>query len=127
MARVQVYVPWHVALLDTLSAWLPRSRPVRALAGAAALAVLAAVTLVSLWLVTRVNEILFAVDLGFARVRGAVAGWVTDLLAGALGEPAMVALRQAGWLGMIGALAALLVATAAAASLLRGLARSRGR
>ena len=127
LARVQVYVPWYVALLDTLRAWVPRSRPVRAVVGVAALAVLAAVTVVSLWLLTQADALVFAADAGLARIRAALVAGAADVLAGAVGEPAMHALRTTGWMGMVAAALALLAATAGAASLLRVLARSRGK
>ncbi|HEU4566233.1 MAG TPA: hypothetical protein VFS05_16340 [Gemmatimonadaceae bacterium] len=127
LARVQIYVPWYVALLDSVRGWVPRSRPARALAGAAAMTVLAAVTLVSLFLVSQVDAVVSALDLALERLRGAGAGWLASTLAGAIGDQGAAALRAAGWLGLVGGALALLLAAAGAATLLRGLARSRGR
>ncbi|MEJ7809094.1 MAG: hypothetical protein WKG32_01630 [Gemmatimonadaceae bacterium] len=128
MARVQVYVPWHVTLLDTLRGWVPQSRPARALAGAGALSMGAVLTLASLWIVARLDTFVFAAGLGLERVSASARGAVADAVAGALGEPALEALRALGWLGLAIAGVLLLVTTAGAASLLRGLAtRSRAR
>jgi hypothetical protein len=124
---VQVYVPWYVALLDTARGLVPQSRPARVLAGAMAMSVLAAVTVATLWLVTQVDAVVFAVDLGVERMRAATGAWVTETLAGTFGDASLTALRAAGWLGVLGVLLAMLVVTAGAATLLRGLARSRGR
>ena len=131
MAQVQVYVPWYVALLDTVRGWVPRSRPARVLAGAGALSMLTVLTWVSLLLVSQLDTLVFATDLGLARARTAALGWMSDVLAGAFGEPTLQVLRATGWLGATIAGIVVLVMTAGAASLLRGLVvrtvRTRGR
>ncbi|MDQ3696498.1 MAG: hypothetical protein M3373_00520 [Gemmatimonadota bacterium] len=127
MARVQIYVPWYAGLLDAIRVLLPRSRPARVLAGAGALSVLGAVTVLSIWLVTQADALLFALDLWIARARSVAADWASSTLANAFGEPALQAMRASGWLGMVVAALLLLITAAGAASLLRGLARSRGR
>lgn len=131
MARVQVYVPWYVTLLDTVRGWIPRSRPARVLAGAGALSMLALLTSVSLLLVSRLDVLVFATDLGLARARTAALGFLSSLVAGAIGEPALQVLRTTGWLGATFAGIVLLATTVGAATLLRGLVvrtvRTRGR
>lgn len=131
MARLQVYVPWYVALLDTVRGWVPRSRPARVLAGAGALSMLSVLTWVSLLLVSRLDTLVFATDLGLARARSAALGLISDALAGAIGESALQVLRATGWLGVTIAGLVLLMTTAGAASLLRGFVartvRTRGR
>lgn len=127
LARVQVYVPWYVALLDTVRGMAPRSRPARLLAGAGALSLATVMTIASLWLVTRLDTLVFAANLGLDRARGSVGRAAAGVMAGAIGEPALGVLRATGWLGMTVAGIVLLIATAGAASLLRGLAvRARG-
>ena len=127
MARVHLYVPWYIALLDSVRAWIPRSRPARAIAGAVAVSVLAIVTAFTLWLVSQVDALTLAFELGIGRIRDATLIWLANALAGAVGEPTMQLMRTFGWLGVAGTLVALALVTTGAASLLRGLARARGR
>lgn len=127
LARVQVYVPWYVALLDTVRGLVPRSRPARVLATASAMSVLAVVSLVTLWLVSEVDTVVFALDIGLERARVAAGSWLTQTLTAAMGEPTYVAIRAAGWIGIVGALLLTALATLGAATLLRGLARARSR
>ena len=131
LAQVQVYVPWYVALLDTVRGWVPRSRPARVLAGAGALSMLSVLTWVSLLLVSQLDTLAFAVSLGLDRARGGAVGLLSGVLAGTIGEPALQVVRSTGWLGVTIAGLVLLMTTAGAASLLRGLvvrtARTRQR
>jgi hypothetical protein len=63
MAQVEVYEPWHVAARDavatTLAPLAPRSKPVRVLIGSSAVAVLALVTVGSLWLAGHLDAVVF--------------------------------------------------------------------
>ena len=131
LAQVQIYVPWYVVLQDTVRGWVPRSRQARVLAGAGALSMLTVLTWVSLLLVSRLDTLVFATSLGLDRARGAAIAMLSDFLAGTIGEPALQTLRATGWLGGTIAALLLLMTTAGAASLLRGLVvrtvRTRGR
>lgn len=122
MSRVQVFVPWHVALQDAVRGWLPRSRPGRLAAGMGLGTMAAMLTVASLWLISQLDTALFAAQLGLSRVRSAIGGALADALAGLVGEPALIALRASGPWGLMVAAAVTLLITAAAAGALRALA-----
>jgi hypothetical protein len=122
MGRVQVFVPWHVALQDAIRGWLPSSRPGRVAAGLGLGTVATVLTLASLWLITQLDTALFAAQLGLNRVRSAIGGALFDALASLVGEPALIALRASGPWGLMAAAAVMLLITAAAAGALRVLA-----
>ena len=124
MSQVQVFVPWHVALIDTVRGLVPRSRPVRALAGAIALVVAVALTIGSVWLLARLDTAIFATNLVLDRAREAVVNGAAGAVAAAFGEPALQALRGAGALGLALVAALLLAAAAVTAGALRALAVS---
>ena len=127
MARVQVFDPWHVALLDTLRGWRPRSRPAQVLAASGLASVAAVFTLATLWLLSNLDSALFAGNLALTRLRGAVLGGLGDLVAGVLGEPARNALSAGGAMGLLVAGTLLLLLTALATRVVRALSTSRSR
>ena len=122
MARVQVYIPWYVALSDMVRALIPRSRPARALLGATALTIGILLTAASLWVLWRADALIFLAGVAVERARESLASVVGGALGATIGEPALNALRSAGWLGMTTAALLFLLMTAGATSLLRGLA-----
>lgn len=121
MARVPVFVPWHVALLDTVRAWVPRSSGARAaaLTGAAGMAVVLSIAM--LWAITRLDAVMFALNLAVDRARVIAGGAASDAIAAVFGEPAMQILRASGPLGFIVATIALLLAAVTATRALRAL------
>lgn len=127
MARVHIYVPWYITLLDRLRALVPQSRPARVAAGAGAVAVLAAITVLSLAVVSRLDALIFAIDLGYMRLQE----WGSSVFASAVsalfGEAALAAVQSAGMWGLIALMSIILLTTAGAAGLVRGLVRGRGR
>jgi hypothetical protein len=127
MARVQVFVPWHVTLLDTLRGWMPRSRPAQLLAGSGLASVAAVFTLATLWLLSNLDSALFAGNLALTRLRGAVLGGIGDTVAALLGEPARDALSSGGTMGLLAAATLLLLLTALATRVVRALSTSRTR
>lgn len=128
MAQVQIYVPWYVALGDTARGWIPQSRTGRALAGAGGLSVATVLTLASLWVLTRLDTLVFATTLGLDRARQGIAESATGALAGVVGQPAAQLLRASGWFGLGLSLVLAVLMTAGAASLVRGIVvRTRGR
>lgn len=127
MARVQVYVPWYVAAWDALQRFVPASQPARVAAAVAGMGFLAILSALSLLVVTRLDALIFAVDLGYMRLQEWGAGVAAAAVSAALGEGALAAAQSVGWLG-IGTLLAIMALTAAgAATLVRGLVRARGR
>jgi len=127
MARVQIYVPWYIAAWDRLRVLVPQSRPARALAGTAALSVLALITVLSLAVVTRLDALIFAIDLGVMRLQEWGSSLFTAAVSAALGDEALAAIRSAGEFGLVALVVLLVLTTAGAAGLVRGLARGRGR
>lgn len=127
MSQVNVFVPWHVAALDSLKTLVPASRPARYLAGAVAASMALVMTSVSLWLLTRLDMFMFFADLVGSRVRGYMVTAFGDLLAGTFGEPALAMLRGSGTLGIMLALAGLLTATAMVAVGMRALVGAASR
>jgi hypothetical protein len=129
MAQVQVFEPAHVTAIDTARRWLPRTRPARVLAGAAAGSAALVLSFATLWVLARLDVVLFLTNLVAERSRGALLGAVGGTVGAAFGQPALEALRPSGADGLAVALTALLVAVAVAAVGLRAMigvaARSR--
>ncbi|HSJ65946.1 MAG TPA: hypothetical protein VK922_18835 [Gemmatimonadaceae bacterium] len=127
MSRVQIYVPWYITAWDRVQALVPRSRPGRALAGAGALGVATAITLLSLAVITRLDALIFAIDLGYMRLQEWGSALLAAAVSAALGEAALEAVRSAGMFGLLVMLSLVILTTAGAAGLVRGLVRGRGR
>lgn len=126
LGQVQVFVPWHVAMLDTLRGWLPQSRTGRSLAWAGFGGAAVVLTFASLWLLTRLDTAVFAVDMVATRLRQAVTGGLGDLVATLFGEPAVRAMHAGGSIGIWIAFAVLLLSAAFTARAMRAvLAGSR--
>jgi len=111
MSQVQVFVPWHVAALDSARRFVPKSQPVRYLVGAMAASMALIMTSLSLWLMTRADMAVFFADLVASRTRDFLVSAVGNVLVGAFGEPALQMLRGSGFLGLTLALAVLMTAT----------------
>jgi len=122
MARVQVYVPWYVALGDMVRGLIPRSRPARVLLGTGAMATGMLLTAASLWILSRADALIFLAGLAAERARESVTSAIGGALGATIGETALLALRSSGWLGMSMAALLVLLMMAGATSLLRGLA-----
>ncbi|HEX6536919.1 MAG TPA: hypothetical protein VF041_20205 [Gemmatimonadaceae bacterium] len=121
MAHVQVFVPWHVALLDTVRGWLPRTRAGRAMAWAGLGSAALVLTVISLWLITRLDTVVFAVDMGLARVRAASFGVLAGAASTLFGDGTVQALRAGGAAGVMLALFILVLSAAVAARALRAI------
>lgn len=119
MTQVHVFVPWHVALLDTVRGWLPRSPGARAIAWTGAGAAAAVLTLVSVFVLTRLDVLLFAAQLGAGRLRDAVTAAFGGLSAGLLGGAAAQAVFSIGLFGVTLALLLAVLALALAARAVR--------
>ncbi len=127
MARVQLFVPWHVSLLDSVRAFIPQSRALRfaALGVFASLAIV--LTVVSAWAYTRIDAVLFTADLVLDRMRGAALGALGNGITALFGEAARPLLAS-GAQGLAMAALLLVVTGAAAATMIRVAAvRARGR
>jgi hypothetical protein len=119
MSRVQVFVPWHVALLDTIRGLVPRSTGGRAVAWASLGSAAAVLLVATLWVATRLDTVIFGVALALQRLRMAVVGELSDAVASLFGEAAVHALRAAGAAGVLLSLVVILLTAALAAGALR--------
>ncbi len=127
MARVQVFVPWHVTLVDSVHGWLPRSRPGQVLVATGLASVAAVFTLATLWLLSNLDSTLFAANLAITRLRGAVLGGLGDVVAGAFGEPTRAALSSGGGMALLAVGTLLIFLTALATRVVRALSTPRSR
>ncbi len=122
MARVQVFVPWHFALIDWARAWMPRSRPALAAASVSFAIIAAAITIGMIWVASRFDAVVFALGMGVARARELVLATIGRVAGELFGEPVLAALRDGGTVGITVAMLALLLMTVVAAGALRLLA-----
>jgi hypothetical protein len=127
MSRVQVFVPWHVALLDTVRGLVPRSAGWRAVAWAGLGSAAAVLLALSLWVVTRLDTVIFGADLALQRLRVAATGALSDAVASLFGDAAAHALRATGAAGILLSLVVLLLTAALAAGALRAVATASRR
>lgn len=121
MSRVHVFEPWHVTLRDTLLALVPTSRPTRVLAGVAGAMVALVVSVVGMVLATRIDAVVFGVELGLDRGRSALTGLLSGAVTTIFGDGALGAMASAGPGGVALALGALLGSLVLAIALLRTL------
>jgi hypothetical protein len=127
LSRVNIFVPWHVAVLDTLRGFLPSSRRGRVAFGLAASSLAAVMSVLVLWIALRFDAVLFAAGLLADRVRASMLDAAGTLLAGALGDAAYTIVRTSGLFGLAVLTLALIAAALLAATLLRTIAIHRRR
>ena len=119
MARTQVFQPWHVAALDTARQMLPSAGPARVLVGVAASTVALLLTVVSVFLVTQLDALLFLGQFTLQRARETGLGALDALAGSLLGDAGVGALSASGVVGLALAIVAVLVSGALAAGGLR--------
>ena len=118
MARVPLFVPWHVAARDAVAQWVPQSRPLRIAALTLGTAVASVLTVVTLWLISQGDLVALVAGLAGERARGLVGAAVQDLAAAVLGPQFLVLLQQTGLIGAgLAALGFVIAATSAVAGL----------
>lgn len=131
MSQVHVFVPPQVAVRDavrgTVWQWLPRARPVRLLAASVAGSLAVALTIASLWVVTRLDLAVVFTEMAAHRLRLAVIDGLGALAAAAFGDAAAGAIRSAGMAGVAGALLLLVLAATIATVGLRAAAAAARR
>jgi len=88
MAQVQVFEPWHVAVLDTARRFVPQSRLARVLATAGASSVTSVLTLLLVWIGARFDILTMLGSSALDRAQVAARALLGDAIAGALGDPA---------------------------------------
>ena len=121
MTQVQVFEPWHVSLRDAVLGLVPRSRPMRVLAGAGALVTALVVSALSVALLGRLDAVLFGWQLVAGRARDAMLGWVGQAAASVFGELGAATLARTGAAGIAVAFGAFLLSLVLAALALRAL------
>lgn len=129
MAQVQVFEPWHVALLDMLRRLIPASTPVRTLVAGGAAVTAVTITAIAVWASLRADLVAYAFRLALARAETAIVTGGGSLVSDLFGEAALEALRNGGTTTVALGIAVLLTACAAATWGLRRLlvlARQRG-
>ena len=127
MSRVQVFVPWHVAALDAVRGWVPQSRPARVLAGAMAGSVAMVLSVATLWMLARLDLVVFFSGIAVGQVRTTLTQEIGAALARAFG-PAGAQLVSASGPAVMAMLALALVLMATVAALgLRAIATASAR
>jgi hypothetical protein len=127
MTRVQLFVPWHVALADSVRGLIPQSRALRVAAAGIFATIAFALTLVSVWAFSRIDAVMFTADLVLDRMRSAAFGAIASGVSALFGDAARP-LLAGGTLGLAAAALLLLVTGAAATAMIRVAAvRARGR
>lgn len=118
MRDVQVFEPWHVAAVNSVQRYVPRTRPARVLA--AGLAGIAATTLTAgtLWLAGRLDAVAFVASVAAGRMRGVGVEAVNGFVSATLGPTGFAT----GNTGVAVAATGFLAAAAVAAFGLRALA-----
>ena len=119
MARTQVFQPWHVAALDTARRVLPAAGPARILVGVAASTVALMLTVVSVFLVTQLDALLFLGQFTLQRARESGLGALDAVASSLLGDAGIGALSASGLAGITLAVLAVLVSGVLAAGGLR--------
>ena len=126
LAQVPVFVPWHVAARDAaeqaLEAWSPRSRPLRTAAYATAASVLAVLSIAMLWVGTQVEILAVASGVAGNQLADLLGAVGRDAAGAVLGERTLVAIQQAGLVGIGMAAGGFLIAAAGTFAGLRALA-----
>ena len=119
MTQVQVFQPWYVPALDAVRRLLPRSTPVRVFAGVTAASVAVALSVATVWILTRLDVAAFLLSVATGRLSGAASRAVRSLLTAALGDSVVSAIQLTGPQGIAAALTAFLLIVLAAAFSLR--------
>ena len=100
MTHVPVFVPWHVAARDSVLRWMPAGRVPR-LAAAAVLATAGSVvTALTLWIVMRGDLLALVTGLVGEGARATVSRVIGETVVALFGPQVLVAVEQAGPLGV---------------------------
>jgi hypothetical protein len=124
MAKVPVFVPWHVAAADAVRRYVPTGPLARA---AAALVVAVAGTVITgltLWIASRGDTVATITGVAGEGVRGAVSRALGDLIVAILGPQVFEAVQVVGPIGFALAFGGFLVSTVGTIVGLRRLAAS---
>ena len=127
MAQVPVFVPWHVAALDAVQPYLPRSRSARMAAVGLMGTAGAVLTGGALWLAARGNAVGFAADVAGSHLREVAVQAGQSAMVTLFGPSVMDTLQRGSLFGLGAIAAGFLVAAAASAFGLRAIASAARR
>lgn len=122
MARVPVFVPWHVAARDALSRLVPEAPGMRAAAAAVVAIVGSALTALVIWIASRGDLLGIVSAVAGEGVRVTVSQAIGDVVIALFGRQLAVAVDQVGPLGAALAFAGFLLAVGATVIGLRRIA-----
>jgi hypothetical protein len=126
MSRVQVFVPWHVALGDWARSLVPRSRGWRLAAGAGFATAGVVLTAITIFALTRLDAVLFVGEMVWDRLRAGAMDVLAAAVGAVLGQGAAEAFRASGAVGVGALFGALGLATLLGLGTVRAIAaRSR--
>src|SRR5262249_32873096 len=69
MAKVPVFVPWHVAARDAAERWLPQARRTRFVVAGLATSVMSLITIGILWVMTQTDAVVLATGVAGDQLR----------------------------------------------------------
>ena len=127
MARVPVFVPWHVAARDSVARWVPTGPAARAVAALIVAVVGTAITGLTLWIATRGDMVAALTGVAGEGVRGTVQTAFGELVVAILGPQVFQAVQTVGPVGFALAFGGFLVSSLATVFGLRRLASNRNR
>ena len=131
MARVPVYVPWHVAARDTVRSaiqrWAPASRPARVAVVGLAASVASVLTIGILWIATQTDLLVFATGIADTRLRELLLTGGRDAMLSLFGPQTVALASQAGAAGLALLVGGFLGVSAAATFGLRTIALASSR
>lgn len=127
MAGVHIVEPWHVAARDTARRLVPRSLPARAAVMVAAASASVVLTVVSLWIATRLDLLAFVSGAAVEQGRLAVASVLEAIVGTAFGPEAAAFVQATGTIGLAITLLLLVAAATAAVIGVRRLAVASSR
>lgn len=96
MAKVEVFEPWYVTVIDSVRRSIPRSGPWRVLAGAGAGGVALSLSALAVWVSFRMDFAVYAAQLGWHRTQTAIATSAGMAVSQTFGDSALSALRNGG-------------------------------
>jgi hypothetical protein len=127
MSQIPVFVPWHVAAMDAIRPWVPRSRSARVVMATIAAAAGSVLTLLTIWIATQTDTLALANGIAGTRLRAVLLDAARDVLSTVLGDQIFTVIQRAGTFGIAAALIGLVVAAAGSLAGFRALAAASSR
>ena len=127
MARVPVFVPWHVAAWDATTRWLPRSRAGRVASVGVMAGIGATLTAGALWVASRGDVVGFVTEVAGTHLRGGAAELLRNGMVTLFGPAVMDSLQRGGLLELGAVALGFLAAAAASGFGLRAIAAAARR